>query len=75
MIALALLVLNHITVIDVARGVALADRAVEIEGARIRAVLAPPAIVLRSAPSSILPIGRPTSIAPHAHNGQNCSRW
>ena len=40
MLALALLVLNHITVIDVARGVAQPDRAVEIEGTRIRAVLA-----------------------------------
>jgi hypothetical protein len=30
MLALALLVLNHVTVIDVARGVALPDRAIEI---------------------------------------------
>jgi imidazolonepropionase-like amidohydrolase len=40
MLALAILVLNHVTVIDVARGVALPDRAIEIEGARIRAVVA-----------------------------------
>lgn len=40
MLALALLVLNHVTVIDVARGVALPERAIEIEGPRIRAVLA-----------------------------------
>jgi imidazolonepropionase-like amidohydrolase len=39
MLALALLVLNHVTVIDVVRGVAERDRAVEIEGTRIRAVL------------------------------------
>jgi hypothetical protein len=36
MLALALLVLNHVTVIDVARGVAAPDRVLEIEGARIR---------------------------------------
>jgi imidazolonepropionase-like amidohydrolase len=40
MLALAVLVLNHVTVIDVGRGVALPDRAVEIEGARIRGVRA-----------------------------------
>jgi imidazolonepropionase-like amidohydrolase len=40
MLALALLVLNHVTVIDVTRGVAIPGRAVEIEGAHIRAVLA-----------------------------------
>jgi len=39
-LALALVVLNHVTVIDVARGVAVADRAVEIEGTRIRSVVA-----------------------------------
>lgn len=39
MLALALLVLNHVTVIDVARGVAEPDRAVEIQGSHIRAVL------------------------------------
>jgi imidazolonepropionase-like amidohydrolase len=39
MLALALLVLNHVTVIDVVRGVAEAGRAVEIEGTHIRAVL------------------------------------
>src|SRR5690348_16414924 len=39
-LALALVVLNHVTVIDVARGVAVADRAVEIEGTRIRSVIA-----------------------------------
>ena len=39
MLALALLVLNHVSVIDVARGVAESDRAVEVEGTRIRAVL------------------------------------
>jgi imidazolonepropionase-like amidohydrolase len=40
MLALALLVLNHVTVIDVAHGVALPERAIEIEGPRIRAVVA-----------------------------------
>src|SRR5436190_7248955 len=40
MLAAALLVLNHVTVIDVRRGVAVADRAVEIEGSRIRGVVA-----------------------------------
>lgn len=40
MLAAALLILNHVTVIDVAGGVAIPDRAVEIEGARIRAVTA-----------------------------------
>jgi imidazolonepropionase-like amidohydrolase len=39
MLALAVLVLNHVSVIDVARGVAQPDRAVEVEGAQIRAVL------------------------------------
>jgi imidazolonepropionase-like amidohydrolase len=39
MLIAALLVLNHISVLDVARGVAEADRAVEVEGSRIRAVL------------------------------------
>ena len=39
MLALALLVLNRVTV-DVAYGFALPDRAVEIQGARIRAVVA-----------------------------------
>ncbi len=39
MLALALLVLNHVTVIDVVRGVAEPNRAVEVEGTRIRAVL------------------------------------
>lgn len=39
MLLLALLVLNHVSVIDVARGVAEPDRAVEVEGAQIRAVL------------------------------------
>ena len=37
--ALALLVLNHVTVIDVVRGVPEPNRAVEIEGGHIRAVL------------------------------------
>jgi predicted amidohydrolase len=40
MLALTLLVLNHVTVIDVARGVVLPESAIEIEGPRIRAVLA-----------------------------------
>ena len=39
MLALALLVLNHVTVIDVVHGVAELDRAVEVEGTHIRAVL------------------------------------
>ncbi|HXS97840.1 MAG TPA: amidohydrolase family protein [Candidatus Limnocylindrales bacterium] len=39
MLLLAALVLNHVSVIDVARGVAEADRAVEIEGTQIHAVL------------------------------------
>ena len=39
MLALALLVLNHISVIDVVRGIAEPDRAVEVEGSRIRTVL------------------------------------
>ena len=39
MLALAILVLNHVTVIDVVRGVAQPNRAIEIEGSRIRAVL------------------------------------
>src|SRR5215831_4949552 len=39
MLALALLVLDHVTVINVVRGVAEPDRVVEIEGGRIRAVL------------------------------------
>ena len=39
MLALALLVLNHVTVIDVVHGVAQPDCAVEIEGTSIRAVL------------------------------------
>jgi imidazolonepropionase-like amidohydrolase len=39
MLALALIVLNHVTVIDVIRGVAQPDYAVEIEGERIRSVL------------------------------------
>ena len=34
MLALALLVLNHVSVIDVARGIVQPDRAVELEGAR-----------------------------------------
>jgi len=34
-----MLVLNHVSVIDVARGVAEPDRAVEVEGTQIRAVL------------------------------------
>ena len=39
MLLLALLVLNHVSVIDVAGGVAEPDRAVEVEGTQIRAVL------------------------------------
>ncbi len=39
MLLLAVLVLNHVSVIDVERGVAEADRAVVVEGAQIRAVL------------------------------------
>jgi imidazolonepropionase-like amidohydrolase len=39
MLALALLVLNHVTVIDVVRGAVQPDCVVEIEGTRIRAVL------------------------------------
>jgi imidazolonepropionase-like amidohydrolase len=39
MLALALLILNHVTVIDVVRGVALPDRAVEVDGTHIRTVL------------------------------------
>jgi imidazolonepropionase-like amidohydrolase len=39
MILLAALVLNHVAVIDVVRGVAVPDRAVEIEGTQIHAVL------------------------------------
>jgi len=39
MLVLALLVLNHVSIIDVARGLAESDRAVEVEGTRIRAVL------------------------------------
>ena len=38
MLAAALLVLNHVAVIDVMRGAVERDRAVEIEGGRIRAV-------------------------------------
>jgi len=70
MLALALLVLNHVTVIDVARGVALPDRAIEIEGARIRAVLAannyhPPAgSVVRDLPGRYV---LPGFIDMHAH--------
>ena len=47
MLALAILVLNHVTVIDVVRGVAQPNRAIEIEGSRIRAIL--PAAGYRSA--------------------------
>ncbi len=39
MLALALLVLNHVTVIDVVHGLTEPDRAVEIEDIRIRAIL------------------------------------
>ncbi len=39
MLALALVVLNHVAVIDVARGAAQPDRALEIDDDRIRAVL------------------------------------
>lgn len=39
MLLLALLVLNGVSVIDVAKGVAEPDRAVEVEGSRIRAIL------------------------------------
>jgi imidazolonepropionase-like amidohydrolase len=39
MLALAFVVLNHVTVIDVIRGVAEPDRAIEIVGTQIRAVL------------------------------------
>src|SRR5215467_11899580 len=39
MLVLALVVLNHVTVIDVVRGVAQPGRVIEIEGSRIRAVL------------------------------------
>ena len=52
MLALALVVLNHVTVIDVVRGVALPDRAVEIDGARIRAV--PAAAAYRPPAGSIV---------------------
>jgi len=38
MLAAALLVLNHVTVIDPARGTAIPDRAVIIEGPRIRSI-------------------------------------
>jgi imidazolonepropionase-like amidohydrolase len=46
MLALALLVLQHVTVIDVVHGVAVPDRAIEIDGGRIRAVL--PAVNYRA---------------------------
>jgi imidazolonepropionase-like amidohydrolase len=39
MLLLALVVLNHVSVIDIARGVAEPDQAVEVEGTHIRAVL------------------------------------
>ena len=39
MLLLALVVLNHVSIIDVSRGVAEPDRAVEVEGTQIRAVL------------------------------------
>ncbi len=39
MLLLAMLVLNHVSVLDVARGAVEPDRAVEVEGAQIRAVL------------------------------------
>src|SRR5690242_1723428 len=39
MLLVALLVLNHVSVVDVASGVVEPDRAVEVEGAQIRAVL------------------------------------
>lgn len=39
MLLLALAVLNHVSVIDIARGVAEPDQAVEVEGTHIRAVL------------------------------------
>lgn len=39
MLALAVLVLNHVSVIDAARGIALPDRAVAIAGGRITAVV------------------------------------
>jgi imidazolonepropionase-like amidohydrolase len=39
MLALALVVLNHVTVIDVVHGLTEPNRAVEIEGTRIRAIL------------------------------------
>ena len=50
MLALALVVLNHVTVIDVVRGVAQPDRVIEIEGSRIRAVL--PAAAYRPPPDA-----------------------
>src|SRR5215469_1831363 len=70
MLALALLVLNHVTVIDVARGVAQSDRAVEIEGTHIRAVLAaghyrpPPGSVVHDLPGRYV---LPGFVDMHAH--------
>jgi imidazolonepropionase-like amidohydrolase len=40
MLAAALFILNHVTVIDPGRGAALPDRAVVVEGSRIRSVTA-----------------------------------
>src|SRR5215472_14044034 len=70
MLALALLVLNHVTVIDVARGVAEPDRAIEVEGERIRAVVAaagyrpPPSAVVRDLPGRYVV---PGFVDMHAH--------
>jgi imidazolonepropionase-like amidohydrolase len=70
MLALAVLVLNHVTVIDVVRGVAEADRAVEVEGDHIRAVL-PSAAYRAPAGASVFDLpGRyvlPGFIDMHAH--------
>ncbi len=70
MLALALLVLNHVTVIDVVRGVAQPDRVVEIEGTRIRAVLpaagyhAPAGAVVHDLPGRFV---LPGFVDMHAH--------
>ncbi len=70
MLALALLVLNHVTVVDVVRGIAEPDRAIEVEGERIRAVVAaaayrpPPSAVIRDLPGRYVV---PGFVDMHAH--------
>ncbi|MCU1235968.1 MAG: amidohydrolase [Candidatus Solibacter sp.] len=70
MLAVALLVLNHVSVIDVAQGVAIPDRAIEIESTRVRAVLAaksyrpPPGSMVHDLPGRFVV---PGFIDMHAH--------